>query len=112
MVALFFSGWPWIVVAVILVIDIWASAHVVLHKDDPRAGSFWIGLIWFAPIVGGLMYFLLGINRIQRRAHRLKRRRSHLKRAKNHVADLATDLAKSPDLDLAHLEALARLTDH
>ena len=35
----------------------------------------WVGFIWFVPVVGALLYLLLGINRIQRRARFLRRRR-------------------------------------
>ncbi len=45
-----------------------ASGHVVLHKRDSRAAVGWVGLIWLAPVVGSVIYVLLGINRIRRRA--------------------------------------------
>lgn len=50
-----------------------ASAHVVLNKRDVRAAIGWAGLIWLAPLVGVILYWLLGINRIKRRAVRLER---------------------------------------
>ena len=48
-----------------------ASSHVVLYKRDSRAAIAWTGLIWLAPFVGTLLYILLGINRIERRARPL-----------------------------------------
>ena len=45
-----------------------ASAHVVLYKRDSRAAIGWVGIIWLVPILGSVLYILLGINRIQRRA--------------------------------------------
>ncbi len=45
-----------------------ASGHVLLYKRDVRAAIGWIGLIWLAPFVGVVLYLLLGINRIRRRA--------------------------------------------
>lgn len=55
-----------------LVISFIASSHVILHKDDTRAATAWVGLIWLVPFVGTILYVFLGINRIQRRAKVLK----------------------------------------
>jgi cardiolipin synthase len=49
------------------------SAHAILNKRDVRAAIGWTGLIWLAPLLGSLLYWLLGINRIRRRAARLER---------------------------------------
>ena len=49
----------------------WVTTHAVLNKRDTRAAIAWTGLAWLAPIVGSLSYFILGINRIQRKATRL-----------------------------------------
>jgi cardiolipin synthase A/B len=49
-----------------------ASIHVVLWKRNSRAAVSWIGLIWLVPFLGVLLYLLLGINRIQRKAQRLR----------------------------------------
>uniref|UniRef100_UPI002896B0B2 PLD nuclease N-terminal domain-containing protein n=1 Tax=Mammaliicoccus sciuri TaxID=1296 RepID=UPI002896B0B2 len=48
--------------------------HVLLTKRDPSASIGWIGLAWLSPIVGCILYLLLGINRVKRRAYRLRRR--------------------------------------
>ncbi|MFW5966647.1 MAG: PLDc N-terminal domain-containing protein, partial [Persicimonas sp.] len=47
------------------------TAHIVLHKNEPRAAIGWIGLSWLSPLVGTTLYLLLGINRIRRRAESL-----------------------------------------
>ncbi len=49
-----------------------ASGHVVLHKRDVRAALGWIGIIWFAPVIGAAAYFVFGVNRIRRRAQALR----------------------------------------
>jgi cardiolipin synthase len=49
-----------------------ATGHAVLHKRDVRAALGWVGFIWFAPILGGVAYFVLGVNRIRRRAQALR----------------------------------------
>ncbi|HSM40407.1 MAG TPA: phospholipase D-like domain-containing protein [Afifellaceae bacterium] len=49
------------------------TGHVLLHKEDVRAATAWIGLAWLSPIVGPTAYFALGINRVARRASRIVR---------------------------------------
>ena len=46
------------------------TGHILLNKDNTRAATGWIGLIWFSPLAGHVLYFLLGINRIERKARR------------------------------------------
>lgn len=46
--------------------------HVLLRKREVASAVGWIGLAWFAPITGGLVYFVFGVNRVQRRARRLR----------------------------------------
>lgn len=50
------------------------SAHVVLTKRDVRAAIGWTGLVWLAPIVGSVLYGLMGINRIRRQAVKIRGR--------------------------------------
>jgi cardiolipin synthase len=65
--------WPTVAGVATLVIAIIASAHAILYKRDVRAAIGWTGLIWLVPFAGALFYWLLGINRIRRRAARLER---------------------------------------
>ncbi len=60
--------WQYIAGGLALVLSLLASAHALLHKRDPRAATLWVGFIWFAPLVGVVLYFILGVNRIKRRA--------------------------------------------
>lgn len=55
-----------------LVVALVASSHVVLTKRDTRASIAWVGLIWLTPIFGAILYFWLGVNRIQRKARLLR----------------------------------------
>ncbi len=48
------------------------TAHVLLTRREVAASAGWIGLAWFAPFLGGFLYFVLGINRVQRRARRVR----------------------------------------
>jgi cardiolipin synthase len=54
------------------------TVHAVLSRKDSRTTIAWVGLIWLAPVVGGLLYLLLGINRIRRKAIRARGDRPQL----------------------------------
>ena len=62
----------------LVLLSVLASAHVILHKRDSRAAISWVGLIWLAPGIGALLYVILGVNRIRRRAIALGRARRQL----------------------------------
>lgn len=63
---------PWGTLLAVL-IALAGSLHVVLKKRDVRSAVGWVGLLWLVPLVGGMLYLLLGINRIRRRAVALRR---------------------------------------
>jgi cardiolipin synthase len=50
------------------------TTHVLLYKRSVGAAVSWIGIAWLSPFLGGLLYAIMGINRVKRRAQRLKRR--------------------------------------
>ena len=52
------------------------TLHVLERKRDVAAAIAWIGVAWLSPIVGSAVYFLFGVNRVQRRAYRAGRRHS------------------------------------
>ena len=56
-----------------IAVALWATVHLLLHKRDVGSALGWIGLVWLAPFTGGLLYFVLGINRVRRRAQQLRR---------------------------------------
>jgi cardiolipin synthase len=64
--------WPHIAAGLTLFVSMAATAHVVLYKRDTRSAVGWVGLIWLAPVLGAVLYVLLGINRIRRKARALK----------------------------------------
>ena len=49
-------------------------AHIVLTRQDAAAPA-WLLVVLGSPFIGSLLYFVLGINRVQRRARRLRGRR-------------------------------------
>jgi cardiolipin synthase A/B len=55
-----------------------ATAHVLLSPRDVRSANGWVALILLSPVVGPILYVLLGINRIQRKAVALRGERNRL----------------------------------
>jgi cardiolipin synthase len=60
--------WPHLVAGFDFLAALLASIHVLLHKRDSRAATLWLGIIWFLPVLGSILYLALGVNRIRRRA--------------------------------------------
>ena len=82
-----------------------ASGHAVIYKREPRSAALWVVIIWLVPAVGPVLYFLLGINRVQRRAAAL---RGDMIRYRTLPELLPCDLAIPPS-EAEHLRPLARL---
>jgi cardiolipin synthase A/B len=90
------------VIQVVLVVT--ATAHAVMWRREPRAAALWIAISLLAPLVGPLMYFVLGINRTARRAKRkFTRTRAEDRRGAPDASERASVVGD--------LEPLARLVD-
>ena len=50
-----------------------ATGHAVIYKRDSRSASIWVLLIWILPALGPVLYAILGVNRVERRAVRMRR---------------------------------------
>jgi cardiolipin synthase len=40
------------------------SAHILLHKRQPRSAMLWLLWVWIAPLAGSALYLYLGVNRV------------------------------------------------
>ena len=69
------AAWGKVATPVDLLIGGFVTVHVLLHKRDVAASIGWIGLSWLSPVAGGGLYFVFGVNRVERRARRLRRDR-------------------------------------
>lgn len=99
------SFWSWATGLLVLVVDVVASLHAVLHKRDTRAAISWVGLIWLAPGVGVILYGLFGLNRIRRQAAELHR--AMRTGARHSAADVARFIVPAPRPRLAGMALLA-----
>ena len=64
--------WHIAVIGLGLFLSVLATGHVVLNKRDARAAMAWVGVIWLVPMVGAVIYFIFGVNRIRRKAALLR----------------------------------------
>ncbi len=64
--------WPHLAAGFDFLAALFASIHALLHKRDSRAATLWLGIIWFLPLLGPILYLSLGVNRIRRRAISLR----------------------------------------
>ena len=60
--------WPHLAAAFDLLAAVACSIHALLCKRDSRASALWLGVIWLVPLLGPLLYLVLGVNRIRRSA--------------------------------------------
>jgi cardiolipin synthase len=96
--------WPHLAAGFDFLAALLASAHALLHKRDTRAATLWIGLIWLMPALGSLLYLVLGVNRIRRRALKLGVR-------KLSGRSVPEDLGEPAHEGAEHLKSLARVVD-
>jgi cardiolipin synthase len=61
-----------VTLAIGLVLAIFVTVHVLLRKREVASAVGWIGLVWFAPILGAIGYFMFGVNRVRRRSRQLR----------------------------------------
>ncbi len=78
-----------------------ASTHALLHKRDSRSATLWLGIIWFLPVFGPLLYLSLGVNRIHRRATSLAPHKAFSR-------PVPANLGESQHDGVEHLKMLAR----
>ncbi|HSA89299.1 MAG TPA: PLDc N-terminal domain-containing protein, partial [Burkholderiales bacterium] len=86
--------------AAVLAAALFASGHAVIYKRESRSAALWVVLIWFMPALGPILYLLMGINRVQRRAARLRA---------DTVRHRADPYAVADEPSGAHLAPLARM---
>ncbi|MBE0541834.1 MAG: PLDc N-terminal domain-containing protein [Verrucomicrobia bacterium] len=66
------GGW-YVTATLTVLITLLASGHAVIRRRDSRSAVLWVIVICLMPLAGALLYLLLGINRIERRATALRR---------------------------------------
>ncbi|HET7039722.1 MAG TPA: phospholipase D-like domain-containing protein, partial [Gemmatimonadales bacterium] len=101
----------YVAVVLTLALALAASIHAILYKRDSRAAVSWVGLIWLVPVAGPVLYALVGVNRIRRRAIEIRSQSPRLSGV--YAAVLGAEHMLAPTLDPAHahLVTLGRAVD-
>lgn len=86
------------------------SVHATLWKRNSQAVIGWIGVAWLSPYVGAIAYYLLGINRIRRRAVLLSVRRVWRQVGKIQLSE--REAAQREALDRDSGKGMIRLSQH
>lgn len=61
----------WLAPLVIL-FAVFTAGHAVLYKRDTRAVIAWVAMIIMVPLAGAMLYWLLAVNRISKKARKLR----------------------------------------
>jgi cardiolipin synthase A/B len=103
--------WTVIVPVLVAILSVVASVHAIMTRREPGTAVAWVGLIWLSPVIGAVAYFLLGVNRIKRRAQ--ERRPEGEARYREMLPEAATpvEIAGRLGPEREHLIQIARLGD-
>lgn len=63
--ALFQEYWPHILLLISTVSATVAATHAAMNKSDVRAAIGWVGVILLSPLLGALLYLIVGVNRVR-----------------------------------------------
>jgi cardiolipin synthase len=66
--------WHMAVAGLAFFLAVIACGHAVLYKRETRSTIAWVGFIGLVPLIGAVMYFVFGVNRLRRRAVLLRGR--------------------------------------
>lgn len=101
--------WHIAVIGLGLLLSVWATGHAVLNKRDSRAAIAWVGFVWLVPLVGAVMYFIFGVNRIRHKAALLRRNLERYRAQAEQPECRPEELQRLlPDHD-GHIKMLARV---
>jgi len=103
--------WQYLVAALTVVISVIASGHALLFKKDSRSTVLWVGLIWLTPLVGAVIYFVFGVNRIKRKAVLLRGAMERYRADAGIAPCDREDLKRHLPPHSEHLCALARVVE-
>lgn len=87
------------------------AVHALMTKRDPRAAIGWTGLCAFAPVIGGLLYIIFGVNRIHTKTRKLKKRGRFDCGQKRDYADLSAEFAATHPERADAMAALIRISE-
>lgn len=92
-------------------LSLWAGAHAALYKRDPRAITLWIFVCFLLPGLGAFLYFLLGINRVRRKAKKIRPIHTHSRSGAEEMSPVIPPALEAwkPQIRLGHALSQRRL---
>lgn len=103
--------WRLFVAGLTLLLSLVAAGHALLFKRDTRGAVLWVGFICLVPLIGAILYLMLGINRIKRHAVLLRGNLRRYRVDSDTPAILNQDLSLNLPSEVEHLSGLARTMD-
>jgi cardiolipin synthase A/B len=101
--------WHLATAGVVLALAVIACGHAILYKKDTRAAIAWVGFICLVPLIGSLLYFVFGINRLRRRAILLRGQMERYRAATAQTECLPEKLQDHLPPHSGHVNLLARI---
>ncbi len=96
--------WPHFAAGFDFLAALFASIHALLCKRDTRSATIWIATVWLIPLFGPILYLVLGVNRIRRRAIKLAVHKTLSRPVPENLGEPEHDGAE-------HLKLLARVVN-
>lgn len=107
---LFSTYWPHVLFVLSIVMGGTAAVHAAMTKREVRSAIGWVGIILLSPVVGALIYLVVGVNRIRRKPL-LERRVVRYHDSDGHLLSLAAEEASYIKRFGARMASLRRLGD-
>lgn len=97
MLQTFSAYWPHVLIVLSILLGTPAAIHAAMTKDEVRAAIGWVGVILLSPIIGAVLYYVVGINRIRRKTLTLQRAGAIAKKGRHHPIqhDVSDDVVHS-----------------
>src|SRR5690625_1027739 len=92
--------WLHIAAVLVLLLVVSAAIHAAMSKNDVRAAISWVGVIIMSPILGPILYFVAGINRI-RKSQISEQRDKQFKTFTNYQTPPVSDIAQKVEIGRA-----------
>src|SRR5258708_8943201 len=101
--------WHIVVAGLALLLSVLASGHAILYKRDSRSAIAWVGFVWLVPLLGAVLYFVFGVNRLRRQAAFLRENLARYHAQVESAGCAPEELDKHLPGHTAHLHMLARV---
>jgi cardiolipin synthase A/B len=92
-----------------LLLPVIAAGHVVLYKRDSRSAIAWVGFVWLVPLIGAVMYFTFGVNRIRHKAAQLRKNLERYRAEATQLECMPEELQRHLPDHGGYLKMLARV---